>query len=37
MPLKRGTSQATVSCNITTLVNDWIWDGSFGTSHPPTK
>jgi hypothetical protein len=37
MPLKKGTSQAVVSSNIKTLVDDWKKDGSIGSSHPATK
>lgn len=37
MPLKKGTSRATVSANIKELVDDWKHDGSIGTSHPRTK
>ena len=37
MPLKKGSSQAAVSRNIGTLVDDWKKSGSIGTSHPPTK
>ena len=37
MPLKKGSTQAVVSSNIKTLVDDWNQDGSIGTSHPPTK
>jgi hypothetical protein len=37
MPLKKGSSNSTVSSNIKTLVDDWKKDGSIGTSHPPTK
>jgi len=37
MPLKKGSSQLTVSGNIKTLVGDWKKDGSIGTSHPMTK
>ena len=37
MPLKKGKSQATVSGNIKTLVDDWKTTGSIGTSHPKSK
>lgn len=37
MPLRKGSSQSTVSSNIRTLVDDWKQDGSIGTSHPATK
>jgi hypothetical protein len=37
MPLKKGTSQAVVSSNIKTLVNEWEKEGSIGSSHPATK
>lgn len=37
MPLKRGSSQVTVSSNIKTLVDDWERDGAIGTSHPLTR
>lgn len=37
MPLKKGTSRATVSANIKELVDDWKHDGSIGASHPATK
>lgn len=37
MPLRKGSSQATVSSNIKTLVDEWQKDGAIGTSHPPTK
>lgn len=37
MPLKKGCSQAVVSSNIGTLVDDWKKNGSIGTSHPPSK
>jgi len=37
MPLKKGSSQAVVSSNIKTLVDDWKKEGAIGTSHPATK
>ena len=37
MPLRKGSSQSTVSNNIKTLVDDWKKDGAIGTSHPSTK
>ena len=37
MPLRKGSSQAVVSSNIKTLVDDWKENGSIGTSHPSTK
>ena len=37
MPLKRGTSQATVSSNVKTLVDEWKAKGAIGTSHPKSK
>ena len=37
MPLRKGSSQSTVSSNIKMLVDDWKKDGSIGTSHPATK
>ena len=37
MPLRKGSSQATVSSNIKTLLDEWQQDGSIGTSHPATK
>jgi hypothetical protein len=37
MPLKRGKSQATISSNIKTVVDDWKTTGSIGTSHPKSK
>ena len=37
MPLKKGSSEAVVSSNIGTLVDDWKKNGSIGTSHPPSK
>lgn len=37
MPLRKGSSQAILSSNIKTLVDDWKKDGSIGTSQPPTK
>lgn len=37
MPLKKGSSKATVNKNIETLVHDWEKDGAIGNSHPPSK
>ena len=37
MPLKRGSSQATVSSNIKTLVHEYEKDGSIGNSKPASK
>ena len=37
MPLRKGSSQAVVSSNIKTLVDDWKKDGAIGSSHPLTK
>ena len=37
MPLRKGSSQTTVSSNIKTLVDGWKKDGSLGASHPSTK
>jgi hypothetical protein len=37
MPLRKGSSQSTVSNNIKTLVDDWKKDGAIGTSHSLTK
>ena len=37
MPLRKGSSQAVVSSNIKTLVDEWKKDGSIGTSHPLTR
>ncbi len=37
MPLRKGSSQAVVSSNIKTLVDDWKKEGSIGASHPSTK
>jgi hypothetical protein len=37
MPLKEGTSSATVSANIKELLNRYISSGSIGTSKPKSK
>ena len=37
MPLKKGTSKATVSSNVKTLVHEWENDGKIGNSHPDSK
>lgn len=37
MPLKKGTSKATVSSNVKTLVHEWEKDGKIGNSHPASK
>ena len=37
MPLKKGSSKATVSSNIESLVDDYKKTGAIGSSHPASK
>ena len=37
MPLKKGSSDATVSKNIATIVEEYAENGAIGTSHPQSK
>ena len=37
MPLKKGSSKATVSSNIESLVDDYKKTGAIGSSHPTSK
>ena len=37
MPLKNGSSKATVSSNVKTLVHEYEHDGTIGSSHPASK
>jgi hypothetical protein len=37
MPLRKGSSQATVSSNIELLLHEWQKDGLMGSSHPATR
>ena len=37
MPVKRGSSQATISANVKRLVHEYDDDGTIGTSHPKSR